>query len=58
MMDLSEGIIASEQLQAGMVWVNAPLLDNDAGPFGGQNSSGLGGNWVPRAWRLFERLKL
>ena len=29
-------------IQAGMVWVNAPLLDNDAGPFGGSKLSGMG----------------
>ena len=40
--DLAEGINAAEQLQAGMVWVNAPLLDNDAGPFGGSKLSGMG----------------
>lgn len=40
--DLSEGIRAAEELQAGMVWVNAPLLDNDAGPFGGTKMSGMG----------------
>jgi len=40
--DLSEGIRAAEQFQAGMVWVNAPLLDNDAGPFGGTKLSGSG----------------
>jgi betaine-aldehyde dehydrogenase len=40
--DLSEGIRAAEQFQAGMVWVNAPLLDNDAGPFGGTKLSGMG----------------
>ncbi|MEM7169958.1 MAG: aldehyde dehydrogenase family protein [Pseudomonadota bacterium] len=40
--DLSEGIRAAEQIEAGMVWVNAPLLDNDAGPFGGTKMSGAG----------------
>ena len=40
--DLSEGIRAAEDFQAGMVWVNAPLLDNDAGPFGGSKLSGMG----------------
>tara|TARA_B100000929_G_scaffold252415_1_gene212814 strand:- start:173 stop:1687 length:1515 start_codon:yes stop_codon:yes gene_type:complete len=40
--DLSESIRAAEQFQAGMVWVNAPLLDNDAGPFGGTKLSGMG----------------
>ena len=40
--DLSEGIRAAEQFEAGMVWVNAPLLDNDAGTFGGTKLSGMG----------------
>ena len=40
--DLKEGIRAAEDFQAGMVWVNAPLLDNDAGPFGGTKLSGMG----------------
>ncbi len=25
-----------------MAWVNAPLLDNDAGPFGGRKMAGMG----------------
>ena len=33
---------AVNELEAGMVWVNAPLLDNDAGPFGGRKQSGMG----------------
>jgi betaine-aldehyde dehydrogenase len=33
---------ATHELEAGMVWVNAPLLDNDAGPFGGRKQSGMG----------------
>ena len=32
-----------------MVWVNAPLLDNDAGPFGGRKLSGMAGSSAPRA---------
>ena len=40
--DLKESIRAAEELEAGMVWVNAPLLDNDAGPFGGTKNSGMG----------------
>ena len=40
--DLRESIRATEELQAGMVWVNAPLLDNDACPFGGSKLSGMG----------------
>lgn len=40
--DLREAMQAVEELEAGMVWVNAPLLDNDAGPFGGRKQSGMG----------------
>ena len=56
-MNLSEGIIASEQLQAGMVWVNAPLLDNDAGPFGGSKLSGLGRQLGPEGLETFRETK-
>lgn len=31
-----------EQVQAGTVWINDPLTDNFAGPFGGMKMSGLG----------------
>ena len=31
-----------EQVQAGTVWINDPLTDNYAGPFGGMKMSGLG----------------
>jgi betaine-aldehyde dehydrogenase len=41
-LDLSEAFRAVEEIEAGMVWVNAPLLDNDAGPFGGRKQSGMG----------------
>ncbi len=40
--NLEESMRAVNELQAGMVWVNAPLLDNDAGPFGGRKQSGMG----------------
>jgi acyl-CoA reductase-like NAD-dependent aldehyde dehydrogenase len=40
--DLNESMRAIEEIEAGMVWVNAPLLDNDAGPFGGRKQSGMG----------------
>jgi betaine-aldehyde dehydrogenase len=40
--DLNESTRAVNELVAGMVWVNAPLLDNDAGPFGGRKFSGIG----------------
>ncbi len=40
--DLKEAMQAAEMLQSGMVWVNNPLIDNDALPFGGWKNSGLG----------------
>lgn len=40
--DLKESMQASETLESGMVWVNNPLIDNDALPFGGWKNSGLG----------------
>jgi betaine-aldehyde dehydrogenase len=31
-----------EEVRAGTLWINDPLTDNDAGPFGGFGMSGLG----------------
>ncbi len=39
---LHEAMEAAERLETGMVWVNNPLIDNDALPFGGWKLSGLG----------------
>lgn len=39
---LETAMRAATELQAGMVWVNDPLKDNDAAPFGGYKMSGLG----------------
>ena len=44
-------------IQAGMVWVNAPLLDNDAGPFGGTKLSGLGRQLGPEGIATFRETK-
>lgn len=40
--DLAEAMLAIETLESGMVWVNNPMVDNDALPFGGRKLSGLG----------------
>lgn len=56
--DLSEAIRATEELQAGMVWVNAPLLDNDAGPFGGTKLSGMGRQLGPNGVDTFRETKM
>lgn len=55
--DLSEGVRAAEQIEAGMVWVNAPLLDNDAGPFGGTKLSGMGRQLGPEGIDTFRSTK-
>ncbi|MEE4211721.1 MAG: aldehyde dehydrogenase family protein, partial [Parvularcula sp.] len=56
--DLSEAIRGTEELQAGMVWVNAPLLDNDAGPFGGSKLSGMGRQLGPDGVDTFRETKM
>ena len=39
---LETAMRAATELQAGTVWINDPLKDNDAAPFGGAKMSGLG----------------
>jgi acyl-CoA reductase-like NAD-dependent aldehyde dehydrogenase len=39
---MAEAMLAVKKLESGMVWVNNPLVDNDALPFGGQKLSGVG----------------
>jgi acyl-CoA reductase-like NAD-dependent aldehyde dehydrogenase len=56
--DLGEAIAATEQLQVGMVWVNAPLLDNDAGPFGGRKMTGMGRQLGYEGLSQFQHTKL
>jgi acyl-CoA reductase-like NAD-dependent aldehyde dehydrogenase len=40
--DLNTAIKCLKGVRAGSVWINDPLTDNDAGPFGGFKSSGIG----------------
>jgi betaine-aldehyde dehydrogenase len=56
-MDMRESIRASEELDGGMVWINAPLLDNDAGPFGGTKMSGMGRQLGPEGLETFRKTK-
>jgi acyl-CoA reductase-like NAD-dependent aldehyde dehydrogenase len=56
--DLDESMRAVNELEAGMVWVNAPLLDNDAGPFGGRKQSGLGRQLGAEGLDTFRHTKL
>jgi betaine-aldehyde dehydrogenase len=39
---LEHAMKAAEAIHAGTFWINDPLTDNDAGPFGGMRRSGLG----------------
>jgi acyl-CoA reductase-like NAD-dependent aldehyde dehydrogenase len=39
---LEHAMKAAESIHAGTFWINDPLTDNDAGPFGGMRRSGLG----------------
>ncbi|GAC1673612.1 MAG: aldehyde dehydrogenase family protein [Steroidobacteraceae bacterium] len=56
--DLEESMRAVNELEAGMVWVNAPLLDNDAGPFGGRKQSGVGRQLGSEGLDSFRHTKL
>jgi betaine-aldehyde dehydrogenase len=56
-MDMRESIRAAEELDGGMVWINAPLLDNDAGPFGGTKMSGMGRQLGPEGLETFRKTK-
>jgi len=56
--DLGEVFHATAELEAGMVWVNAPLLDNDAGPFGGTKMSGDGRQLGQEGLDQFRKNKL
>ncbi|MBI4373674.1 MAG: aldehyde dehydrogenase [Deltaproteobacteria bacterium] len=39
---LKTAMRAMEEIKAGSFWINDPLSDNDAGPFGGMRQSGFG----------------
>ncbi len=40
--DLEKMLRCMREIKAGTVWINDPLTDNDAAPFGGQRGSGIG----------------
>ncbi|MEI4194363.1 aldehyde dehydrogenase family protein [Roseovarius sp. E0-M6] len=56
--DLAETHEASERLESGMVWINNPLIDNDALPFGGWKASGLGRELGRMGLDTFRRSKM
>jgi acyl-CoA reductase-like NAD-dependent aldehyde dehydrogenase len=40
--DFEKMLKCMREIRAGTVWINDPLTDNDAAPFGGQKGSGMG----------------
>jgi acyl-CoA reductase-like NAD-dependent aldehyde dehydrogenase len=56
--DLAEAHEAAERLEAGMVWVNNPMIDNDALPFGGWKASGIGRELSRQGLDAFRRSKM
>ncbi len=56
--DLNESMRAVNTIETGMVWVNAPLLDNDAGPFGGRKMTGMGRQLGAEGLDTFRHTKL
>ena len=55
---LDETMRAVNEIEVGMVWVNAPLLDNDAGPFGGRKMTGTGRQLGSEGLDQFRHTKL
>ena len=50
-------IRCARELKAGTVWINDPLTDNDAGPFGGYKSLGLGRELGREGLEAFQETK-
>jgi betaine-aldehyde dehydrogenase len=55
---LDQAMRAVNEIESGMVWVNAPLLDNAAGPFGGRKMSGTGRQLGSEGLDQFRHTKL
>ncbi len=55
--DLDTILYCMRELQAGTVWFNDPLTDNDAGPFGGCGLSGRGRELGPEGLEEFRETK-
>lgn len=56
--DAAEIHRATNEIVSGMVWINAPILDNDAGPFGGRKMSGIGRQLGAEGLDTFRHTKL
>ncbi|MEP9374812.1 aldehyde dehydrogenase family protein [Mesorhizobium sp. KR1-2] len=55
--DTDETFRAVREVQSGILWINAPLLDNDALPFGGRKLSGNGRQLGPEGLSQFQNTK-
>ena len=55
--DLATVLRCIRELKAGTVWINDPLTDNDAGPFGGFKQSGLGRELGREGLEAFQETK-
>lgn len=55
--DLQSMVRCMRELEAGTVWFNDPLTDNDAGPFGGFKQSGLGRELGREGLEAFQETK-
>jgi len=55
--DLATAVRCMRELRAGTVWINDPLTDNDAGPFGGFKQSGLGRELGQEGLEAFQETK-
>ncbi|MCA9790363.1 MAG: aldehyde dehydrogenase, partial [Candidatus Eremiobacteraeota bacterium] len=56
--DLAESMRFVDEVESGMAWVNNPLIDNDALPFGGWKWSGLGRALGREGLNAFRRTKM
>ncbi len=55
--DLRSAARCMRELRAGTVWINDPLTDNDAGPFGGFKQSGIGRELGREGLEAFQETK-
>lgn len=55
--DLRTAMRCVREIKSGTVWINDPLTDNDAGPFGGFKQSGLGRELGREGLEAFQETK-
>jgi acyl-CoA reductase-like NAD-dependent aldehyde dehydrogenase len=55
--DLETAVRCMREIRAGTVWINDPLTDNDAGPFGGMKQSGFGRELGQEGLEAFQETK-